>query len=97
VPLYAFTCEGCGPFELIRPMVEASAPARCPDCGTTARRVFTPPGLALLAAPLRRVLDDEHKSAHEPDVVAERHGRPMPHDHHHHHGHGSAPPWVLSH
>jgi putative FmdB family regulatory protein len=91
MPLYAFTCVGCGPFELIRPMADAGAPARCPDCGIEARRVFTPPGLALLAAPLRRALDHEQRSAHEPGVVAERRGGPMPHRH------DPAPPWVLSH
>jgi len=91
VPIYAFTCEGCGPFELMRPMAESAAPARCPSCGAGARRVFTPPGLALLAAPLRRMLDEEHRSAHEPDVVTERRGRSMPHRHE------PAPPWVLSH
>jgi putative FmdB family regulatory protein len=91
VPVYVYDCAGCGPFELLRPMAAAAAPAHCPGCGTTARRVFTPPGLALLAAPMRRVLNEEDKSAHEPDVVSERRGRPMPHRHE------PSPPWVLSH
>jgi putative FmdB family regulatory protein len=91
VPIYVFTCEGCGPFELIRPMAESAEPARCPSCGAMARRVFTPPGLAVLAAPIRHVLDEEDRSAHEPEVVTERRGRPMPHRHE------PSPPWVLSH
>ena len=91
MPVYAFTCAGCGPFELTRPMADAGAPTRCPACGKAARRVFTPPGLARLAAPLRRVLDQEDKSVHEPDVVTERRGRPLPHRHE------PSPPWVLSH
>lgn len=91
MPTYQFTCAACGPFELVRPMAEAGAPARCPSCGATARRVFTPPGIALLAAPLRRALDQEDKSAHEPDVVTERSGRPLPHSH------SPTPPWALSH
>jgi putative FmdB family regulatory protein len=89
--LYAFACAGCGPFELARPMAQAAEPACCPRCGAPARRVFTPPGLALLAKPLRRALDAEDRSAHEPDVVTERRGRPLPHVH------APAPPWVLSH
>jgi putative FmdB family regulatory protein len=89
--IYVFTCEGCGPFELLRPMAEAAVPARCPSCGTRARRVFTPPGVAQLASPMRRVLDEEDRSAHAPDVVRERRGRPLPHRHE------PAPPWVLSH
>jgi hypothetical protein len=72
-------------------MADSGIPARCPSCGAGAQRVFTPPGLALLAAPFRHALEAEHRSAHEPDVVSERRGRPMPHRHE------PTPPWVLSH
>jgi putative FmdB family regulatory protein len=91
MPIYAFTCTECGPFEVLRPMTQAGAPAACPSCGGPARRVFTPPGLVLLATSVRRALDEEYRSAHEPDVVTERHGSPLPHRHE------PAPPWVLSH
>jgi putative FmdB family regulatory protein len=98
VPTYAFTCAGCGPFELLRRMSEASAPASCPQCGGDARRRFTPPGVARLSTPVRSALDRELKSGHEPDVVARKEGRPMPHLHDHgHHGHHHAPPWAMSH
>jgi putative FmdB family regulatory protein len=89
--LYAFACGGCGPFEVVRPMSDAAAPARCPICGSEARRIFTPPGLARLAKPMRLALDGEERSAHEPAVVTTKRGQPMPH------GHGPAPPWVMSH
>jgi putative FmdB family regulatory protein len=91
MPVYAFTCAACGGFELMRPMAQAAEPAPCPTCGTEARRVFTPPGLALLAQRVRGVLDMEEKSAHEPAVVTEKRGRPRAH------AHGSTPPWVVSH
>ena len=91
MPVYAFTCAGCGAFELVRPMAEAAAPALCPACGAQARRVFTPPGLSLLAKPLRRALEVEEKSVHEPEVVTQKRGRPRPHRH------AASPPWVLSH
>jgi putative FmdB family regulatory protein len=91
MPVYSFTCAGCGPFDVVRPMAEAGAPARCPACGSDARRVFSPPGLALMARPVRRALDLEEKSAHEPDVVSEKRGRPMPHRH------APSPPWTLGH
>jgi len=91
VPLYAFRCADCGSFDLQRPVAEAGSPAPCPACGARAERVFTPPGLALLARPTRRVLDLEEKSGHEPDVVSQKRGRPMPHQHQ------PAPPWVLAH
>jgi putative FmdB family regulatory protein len=95
MPIYAFDCRMCGPFDVVRGMVDASLPAACPSCGEESRRVYTPPGLALMPGPLRRARDHEEKSAHEPDVVAERRGRPMPHRHAH--GHGPAMPWVMSH
>jgi putative FmdB family regulatory protein len=91
VPIYAFSCEACGVFDVARPMAEAAAPARCPSCGDEARRVFSPPSLALLARPLRTALDTEERSAHEPDVVTRRTGRPLPHRHE------PSPPWVLAH
>jgi putative FmdB family regulatory protein len=91
VALYAFDCADCGPFELVRPMAEAGSPGPCPRCGAAARRVFTPPAVALLARPVRRALDREEKSAHEPDVAARKAGRPMPHRHE------PTPPWVLAH
>jgi putative FmdB family regulatory protein len=91
MPVYAFTCGGCGAFELLRPVADAATPARCPTCGSRARRVFTAPGQSLLARPLRRALDAEERSAHEPAVVTEKRGRPRPHRH------GPSPPWVLSH
>jgi putative FmdB family regulatory protein len=91
MPVYAFTCEGCGHFDVIRPMAEAGEPARCPGCGSDARRGFIPPGIALLARPVRRALDIEEKSAHEPEVVSEKSGRPTPHRH------APSPPWALGH
>jgi hypothetical protein len=53
--------------------------------------VFSPPGLALLARPVRVGLDMEEKSAHEPDVVTQKRGRPMPHRH------APSPPWAVGH
>jgi len=92
MPVYAFICESCGSFDLSRPIAEAGAVAACPSCGVKARRIFTAPGLALLAHPVRRALDAEEKSAHEPDLVSEKRGRPLPLHHH-----APSPPWVLSH
>jgi putative FmdB family regulatory protein len=91
MPVYAFRCADCGPFDVFRPVVEAGVPALCPACGTEARRVFSPPGLARLARPVRRALDLEEKSAHEPVVVSEKRGSPMPHRH------APTPPWTLGH
>ena len=91
MPVYAFTCADCGPFDLMRPMTQAGAPVHCPSCGGETRRVFTPPGIAHLTPPVARALDIEQKSAHEPDVVTEKSGRPLAHRH------APAPPWTLGH
>jgi len=91
VPIYAFSCATCGPFDLTRPMAQATDPAWCPSCGGRGDRVLTPPRLARLAKPIRSALDVEEKSAHEPEVVSKKRGRPLPRIH------TPTPPWVLSH
>jgi putative FmdB family regulatory protein len=89
MPVYVFACHECGSFELTRPMDEASSRASCPTCQREARRVFTPPRFSRLAAPMRRALDTEEASAHEPRVVTEKRGRPL-------RQRGEpVPPWVL--
>jgi putative FmdB family regulatory protein len=88
VPIYEFSCADCGSFDLTRPVAESGAPARCPMCGGEARRVFSPPNLALLATGMRGALDREEKSAHEPGLVTEKQGRRLPHKHE------LTPPWV---
>ena len=89
MPLYVFACPECGSFEVARPMSEASSRTWCPTCQGEARRVFTPPRLARLVAPMRRALETEEASAHEPRVVTEKRGRPLKQRRE------PAPPWVL--
>jgi putative FmdB family regulatory protein len=89
MPVYVFACHECGPFELTRPMAEAGSRACCPTCQREARRVFTPPRLTRLAAPMRRAMETEEASAHEPRVVTEKHGRSLKKSQH------PVPPWVL--
>lgn len=93
MPLYAFDCARCGSFDAFRPVTDAAAAASCPGCGAPARRCYTPPGLALMARPMRRARDREEQSAHEPAVVTQKTGRPLPHRH----GHGPAQSWAVSH
>ncbi len=88
MPVYAFSCDKCGPFDVSRPMASAGEAARCPACHQQARRVFTPPGLRRLATPVRRALESEEASSAEPRVVTQKKGRRMP-------AHQSPlPPWV---
>lgn len=89
--VYAFSCADCGPFDIVRPMGQADSAACCPGCGGDARRVFTPPGVARVEKSVRRALEIEEKSAHEPAVVSQKQGRPLPHTH------APTPPWTLGH
>lgn len=42
MPVYEFACPKCSHrFELVRPMSQASAAARCPKCKSKANRLFT--------------------------------------------------------
>ena len=93
MPVYAFTCDACGPFEAWRPVADASAALACPTCRTLARRHFTPPGVTRTPAPLRVARDREDRSAHEPEVVRGPSGRSPPWQHRHAHG----PPWTVGH
>ena len=86
MPVYAFLCETCGPLEVWRPAVEASAGLDCPTCGAPARRSFTPPGVARMAGPMRSAREREERSAYSPEVVSQKSGRPMP-PHAHGHAH----------
>ena len=72
-------------------MARAGDVAACPACRGRAQRIFTPPHLPVLAAGVRRALSAEEASAHEPRVVGEKRGRPMPRL-----ATSPAPPWALS-
>ena len=63
MPLYAFTCGVCGPFEVRRSISRLGEPVSCPTCAGPGKRVFTPPGVRQVSAPLRRAKDLEEKSA----------------------------------
>jgi putative FmdB family regulatory protein len=93
MPVYLFSCERCGPFDVWRSASEASHGSQCPICRRPGRRIFTPPGIARTPAPVRKAREREEKSAHEPDVLSQPRGRPLPwHEHK-----GPQPPWVLGH
>jgi putative FmdB family regulatory protein len=85
MPLYAFACGACGPFEVRRAVADAAAAGECPACGAPAQRIFTPPGVARMPAPMRAARDREERSAHQPDVVRAPSGRSLPWRHTHAH------------
>ncbi|NMI00133.1 zinc ribbon domain-containing protein [Pseudonocardia sp. K10HN5] len=69
MPTYTYRCPNCGSFDLVRPMAQADAQARCPDCGSEGRRVYGAPALRAMEAKLRRALDAGERSADAPEVV----------------------------
>lgn len=57
MPVYEFLCDRCGPFEIRRPLQEASSPLECPSCRATARRIYSAPAIGRLASALKRRID----------------------------------------
>jgi hypothetical protein len=89
VPLYVFTCPECGSFEVARPMAEASSRTGPPPGRGGGGGVSPPPRLTRLATPVRRALETEEASAHEPRVVTGKRGRPL------RQRRQPMPPWVM--
>jgi putative FmdB family regulatory protein len=81
MPLYDFVCAGCGPFEARRPVSDPAA--ACPGCGEPGSRVYSAPGVRRMAAPLRRALEREQRSAGAPEVVSRPGPGRMLHTHSH--------------
>jgi putative FmdB family regulatory protein len=69
MPTYGFRCTSCGPFDVHRAMADLVVSERCPGCAEPASRVFGAPALRGQAPALRRALDAQAGSAHEPAVV----------------------------
>jgi putative FmdB family regulatory protein len=47
MPIYEYVCPKCSlKFELKRPFSEASEDAPCPQCHTSAKRVFSSPSIS---------------------------------------------------
>ncbi len=93
MPLYAFMCPVCGPFEELRPLSRANEPATCPHCQTAAMRVPTAPNVAKTPPALAAARLREEQSAHEPRVMRRQIGESSPS--HLHQSRGR--PWQLGH
>ena len=69
MPRYSYRCPQCGPFDLMRPMAESSAPGDCPGCGRPAAREISAPYFNLMSAARRRAHQINERSSAEPGVV----------------------------
>lgn len=68
MPIYEYHCDACGEFSLLRPMAEASQPARCPECRKSAQKVFPRVNLRALTPNTRMAHETNERSAHAPHV-----------------------------
>lgn len=92
MPVYAFSCPDCGPFDESRTMGRALEPAPCPSCAQPSRRVYTVPGGRSPAGPLAlagrsdaaRV---ERARSGEPVITGPATGRRLPRAAAHQHRH----------
>jgi putative FmdB family regulatory protein len=75
MPTYRYRCSDCGPFDLVRPMAEATGAATCTVCGTSARRVFGLPGVTSVDPGIRSALDASARSVDAPQIVSHVPGR----------------------
>jgi len=66
--LYEYECPSCGDFTQWRPMSESRLPAECPQCHAAAKRVFSPPFLALMSPVSRQASVRNEQSMHAPRV-----------------------------
>lgn len=69
MPSYRYRCDGCGPFEVRRSLTEPDTGQCCPACDRRARRVFEAPAVRGMASGMRRALEAQERSAHQPAVV----------------------------
>lgn len=66
MPVYNYSCEECGEFELYRSIEERNHAACCPDCSAPAERFIVAPNLALMNRNVRFAHATNERSRHEP-------------------------------
>ena len=110
MPLYAYLCDECGPFELQRPMKQFDQPADCPLCQASSPRMVTAVQLNLMPGNNRIAHSRNERNAHEPRIASPHnacghhhhatHDKHAGHTHNHvqqNHRHVSSRPWQVGH
>ena len=71
MPAYDYSCDACGPFTTVRPMLEYALPMDCPGCGQSSpRALLQVPALAVMGAGQRRAHATNERSAHAPRLAS---------------------------
>jgi putative FmdB family regulatory protein len=76
--LYEYICDEDGPFELFRPISQASEPAPCPVCGKLCPRSYTVPRISQIDPGKMSAIEKNLKSQFEPSRYSV-HGDPRSH------------------
>ena len=50
MPSYAYRCETCGPFVVMRRVADRDAACACPNCSAVAQRMLGMPALSLISS-----------------------------------------------
>ncbi len=66
MPVYNYTCQDCGDFDLFRSIEDRNAAACCPECQGFAERCIVAPHLALMNRNVRFAHTTNERSRHEP-------------------------------
>ena len=110
MPLYAYRCRRCGPFDSWKSMSRSTEPVPCPTCRRRSPRTITAPALNLMSSASRMAHHRNEKSADSPDVVkvvrgedgrqgddGHRHSHGHAHDHSPGHAGRGRRPWMVGH
>src|SRR5690606_7042410 len=73
MPIYAYFCQTCGPFERLRSMSESQTPQECPECESLSARMATAVNLNIMEGTRRKVHQLNEKNAHEPRIGSRGH------------------------
>jgi len=66
MPIYRYSCDGCGQFDKMVPMSMSSEPSPCPSCNSQAKRTLTAPFLASASRNLIKASERNELARHEP-------------------------------
>jgi putative FmdB family regulatory protein len=68
MPVYSFSCDDCGEFNVLRPVSEAGLAASCPECGGPAYKVWSSVHLRSMSPGVRKAHETNERSANAPHV-----------------------------
>lgn len=69
MPTYTYSCQDCGPFNLVRTIAQRSDPTWCPECGSEGHRAFTAPYLSRVNHALEAAIATAGISSETPAVT----------------------------